>query len=170
MLFRTLNDALKRTLINTENGGGNQCHHKCKSVSTGFTYIEILIALAIVAVLFIPMMQLFSHAIYSVMVSGEDITAVNLLRWEMEKVKNLNLTKAGIKKIGDLWTPKLDEPPLEMNNSKWRVLRRVSSGGDKSGTDTGNGPLEVRIEVYRADNLNKPVASAATLIEDNIWI
>ena len=129
--------------------------------SRGFTFIEILIALVVIAVLFIPMIQLFSNAIYSVTVSGEEITAVNLARWEMERVKNLNVTKSGLKEIGDLWTPKLDEPPLEMNQAKWRVLRRVSSGTD---------PLEVRVEVYRSDNLKKPVASVATLVEDSIWI
>lgn len=129
--------------------------------SRGFTFIEILIALAVIAVLFIPMIQLFSSAMYSVTVSGEGITAVNLARWEMEQVKNLNLTKAGFKKIGDLWTPKLEEAPLEMNQAKWRVLRRILPDTD---------PLEIRVEVYRNDNLNKPVATVTTLVEDSIWI
>lgn len=129
--------------------------------SRGFTFIEILIALAVIAVLFIPMIQLFSSAMYSVTVSGEGITAVNLARWEMEQVKNLNLTKAGFKKIGDLWTPKLKEAPLEMNQAKWRVLRRILPDTD---------PLEIRVEVYRNDNLNKPVATVTTLVEDSIWI
>ena len=111
--------------------------------------------------LFIPMIQLFSSAIYSVTVSGEGITAVNLARWEMERVKNLNVTKAGLKKIGDLWTPTMDEPALEMNQAKWRVLRRVNPDTD---------PLEVNVEVYRSDNLKKPVATVATLVEDSIWI
>lgn len=126
----------------------------------GFTYIEILISLAVIAALFIPMTQLFSHAIYSVSVSGEGISAVNLCRWEMEKVKNLSVTKSGLKKIGDVWTPALDEPPLEMNQSKWRILRHINPDSD---------PLEVLVEVYRSDNLNKAIASAVTLIEDNIW-
>lgn len=126
----------------------------------GFTYIEILIALAVIAILFIPMIQLFSYAVYSVTVSGEGITAVNLARWEMERVKNLNATKAGLKKIGNVWTPKLEEPPLELNHAKWRVLRRVKAEGD---------PLEISVEVYRSDDLNKPVASSVTLIEDSIW-
>ena len=127
----------------------------------GFTFIEILIALVVIAVLFIPMIQLFSSAIYSVTVSGEGITSVNLARWEMERVKNLNVTKAGLVKIGNLWTPELAEPPLEMNQAKWRILRRVLPDTD---------PLEVDVEVYRNDNLNKPVVSVATLIEDSIWI
>lgn len=137
--------------------------------SKGFTYIEILIALAVVAVLFIPMMQLFSYAIYSVTVSGEKVTAVNLARWEMERVKNLNLSKAGLKKIGDFWTPKLEVPALEMNQAKWRILRRVSIAGGSEGNSQIE-PLEVRVEVYRADNLKEPIASVITLVEDSIWI
>lgn len=127
-----------------------------------FTYIEVLITLAVVGILFIPMMQLFTRGLYSVTVSSDMITAVNLARWELEKVKNLNITKNQLKNQGILWTPKLEEPPLEINKAKWRVLRRPKAGSD---------PLEVNVEVYTADGLEKkPVASLVTLIEDNIWI
>jgi len=142
-----------------------------KPLTAAFTFIEILIALVVIAVLFIPMIQLFSNAIYAVTVSGEGITAVNLARWEMERVKNLNLTKSGLKKIGDLWTPSLDEPALEINQAKWRILRRVSAEGESApGGDSNSGPLMVRVEVYRDDNLKKPMVSVSTLIEDSIWI
>lgn len=127
----------------------------------GFTYIEVLITLAVVAVLFIPMMQLFSHGLSSATTSGDMITAVNLARMEMEKLKNLNFTKAQIKKQGNLWRPKLEEPPLEINKGKWRILRHIKSE---------SGPLEVWIEAYTANELKKPIASLAILIEDNIWI
>lgn len=127
----------------------------------GFTYIEVLVTLAIVGVLFIPMMQLFSHALYSVTVSGDQITAVNLGRWEMEKVKNLNLTKLQFKKQADVWTPDLAGPALEMNAAKWRILRHINPQSD---------PLQIAVEVYLADNLKKPIVSLVTLLEDNIWI
>jgi len=121
-----------------------------------------MITLAIVAVLFIPMMQLFSHALYSTGVSGDMITAVNLSRWEMEKVKNLNLTKLQLKKEGDIWIPSLEEPPLEINKAKWRILRRINPESD---------PLQVDVEVFLADSLDQePVASLVTLIEDTVWI
>jgi len=127
----------------------------------GFTYIEILIALAVVAVLFVPMMQLFSHGLYSATVSGDTITAVNLTRWEMERVKNLNATKAQLKSEGDVWTPNLKEPPIELNRAKWRILRHIKQDSD---------PLEIDIYAYISDKLDKPVASLTTLIEDNIWL
>ncbi len=120
-----------------------------------------MITLAILAILFVPMMQLFSHALYSAADSGDLMTAINLVEVHMEKIKNLSLTKAQLKEKGDQWTPKLDEPPLEMNKAKWRVLSRFQPDTD---------PLEVNVEVYLADNLTKPVTSLATLIEDNLWL
>ena len=126
----------------------------------GFTYIEILITLAIIAVLFVPMMQLFSYGLYSVTISGDMITATNLARLEMEKLKNLNLTKKQFRTLGDQWVPKLEEPPLELNQSKWRIWTHFEPDSD---------PLEVSVRVYLATDTQKPVASLVTLIEDNIW-
>lgn len=129
--------------------------------SKGFTYIEVLITLAVVAILFIPMMQLFSHGLYSATVSSDMITAVNLGRWEMERVRNSNLTKSQLKTQGDVWTPELEEAPLEINKIKWRIFRHIKPDSD---------PLEISVQVFTADNLKKPLASLVTLIEDSIWI
>ena len=125
-----------------------------------FTYIEVLITLAMLGVLFVPMMQLFSHGLSSPAVSSDAITACHLARWEMERVKNLNLTTSQMKKQGDLWIPVLEELPLPMNNTKWRIRRHINLESD---------PLEVSVEVFRADNLQKPLASLVTLIGDSIW-
>lgn len=127
----------------------------------GFTYIEVLITLAVMAVLFIPMMQLFSHGLFSAAISGERISAVNLARSEMERIKNRNLTKEQLRKEGDAWIPALEEEPLEINNAKWRIQRRIYPGSD---------PVHVSVQVYLSDNLNKPLVSLDTLFEDNLWI
>lgn len=120
-----------------------------------------MITLAIMAVLFIPMMRLFSHGLYSATISGEMITAVNLGRWEMEMVRNLNLTKEQLRTLGSLWIPELKEPPLEINNSRWRILRNVK---------TESNPLQVDVEVYLEGDLKKPVVILTTLLEDSIWV
>ena len=125
-----------------------------------FTYIEILITLAIIAILFVPMMRLFSYGLYSVTISGDMITATNLARMQMEKIKNLNLTKKQFKQLGDQWEPKKEEPPLEVNQVKWRIWTHFEPDSD---------PLEVSVRVYLAENTEKPVASLVTLVEDNIW-
>ena len=137
-----------------------QAHSPRLTAQSSFTYIEVLITLAMLGILFVPMMQLFSYGLSSPAVSGDAITACHLARWEMEKVKNLNLTTAQLKKQGDLWMPSLEQPPLEINQKKWRVLRHINPASD---------PLEVYVEVFSADNLRKPLASLVTLIGDNIW-
>jgi len=126
----------------------------------GFTYIEVMITLAVLAVLFVPMMRLFSYGVGSSAITGEMITAVSLARWEMERVKNLNIATAGMQALGEVWTPAKDDPPLEMDNTKWRIVRRVS-GGD---------PLQVMVDVYLDGNMKKPVASLVTLLTDSVWV
>ena len=128
--------------------------------NSAFTYIEILITLAIIAILFVPMMRLFSYGLYSVTVSGDLITATNLARWEMEQLKNLSWTKNQFRTLGDQWNPKKEAPPMELNGSKWRVWTHFEPDSD---------PLQVTINVYLADNMQKPVAAVVTLIEDSIW-
>ena len=159
-----------RTLKNARHFSVNQRKYQrisaskllqCKSVARAFTYIEILITLAVMAVLFIPMMRLFTHGLFSASISGELISAVNLGRWEMERLKNLNLTKEQLKKEGDAWIPPLEEEPFEMNNAKWRIQRRINPESD---------PVEVSVRVFLADDLNKPAAALDTLFEDNLWI
>jgi len=127
---------------------------------SAFTYIELLIALAIIAVLFVPIMQLFSHSLYSVSHSQSLITATNLAKWGMERTKNLNVTKAQLKEIGDEVYPPAEQEPIEMNHAKWRIKRDVMENTD---------PLEVRVSVYRKDKLTKPIVTLVTLIEDMTW-
>jgi len=125
-----------------------------------FTYIELLVTLAIIAVLFVPIMQLFSHSLHSVSASQDLITATNLAKWEMERTKNLNVTKAQLKKMGDGIYPAQEEEPLEMNNAKWRIARDIMENSN---------PLEVRVHVYHDGEPDKPIITLVTLIEDMTW-
>lgn len=125
----------------------------------GFTYIELLVSLAILAILFVPMMQLYSQAMGASESSRELITAGFLARWEMERVKNLSLTKEQLRDVGDtLWPPE-DKDPWELNGSKWRIERKL-----KPGTD----PLEVSVLV-RKEGSKQKVVELVTLIEDMTW-
>jgi len=116
--------------------------------------------LAVVAVLFIPVSQLFNHSIYATADSVELITAMNLAKSEMERMINLNLSKTRLRETGNVYLPPLEEPPLAVNGVPWRIEREVIEGTD---------PLEVRIHVYQADELGKPVVSLVTLVEDLMW-
>lgn|SRR3989338_4824635 len=125
-----------------------------------FTYIELLVTLAIMAVLFVPVMQLFSHTLYATSLSRNLITAVNLAKWEMERIKNLNATQAQWKIMGDELYPPLDKNPMEMNGLKWRIRREII----KEST-----PLEVRVAVFQDTFMDKPVITLVTLLEDMTW-
>lgn len=138
-----------------------------------FTYIELLITLAVIAVLFVPIMQLFSNLLFSAQTSQDLITAVNLAKWQMERIKNLNVSKEQLKEMGDSLYPEPDKPPLEINAAKWRIKKEIVKNSD---------PLEVRVSVYYDTVQNKsignqspafledkPVVTLVTLIEDMFW-
>ncbi|MFH1855996.1 MAG: prepilin-type N-terminal cleavage/methylation domain-containing protein [Candidatus Omnitrophota bacterium] len=127
----------------------------------GFTFIELLIALAVLAILFVPVMQLFSQSLYFSSYSQEVMTAVNLAKWDMERMKNLNFTKEQLREADGSMYPDVEEPPLEMNGLKWRIEREIVKGSD---------PVEVRVSVYRSQTMDNPLISLVTLIEDMTWV
>ena len=126
----------------------------------GFTFIEILITLTVIGLLFVPVMQLFSNSLYSTSENLDRITAMNLAQSEMERTINLNMTKAQIKKIGTQIFPPLGEPPFDINKSLWRVQREVVEDSD---------PLEVSVKVFKESQPDKVLISLTTLIEDMMW-
>jgi len=105
-------------------------------------------------------MQLFSHSLYSTGASQELITATNLAKWEMERIKNLNVTEEQLKQLGNSIYPGSGKEPLEMNGLKWRIERIVVEESD---------PLEVRVRVYHDGRPENSVVTLVTLIEDTIW-
>lgn len=117
-------------------------------------------ALAVIAVLFIPVIQLFNHAIYATSDSKDIVSATHLARSEMEKIVNLNFTKTKLREMGDDIYPPLDKEPLVINQTRWRVKREVIQKSD---------PLEVRIRVYRDGDMKKEVVTLVTLVEDMMW-
>lgn len=131
-----------------------------KGFTAGFTFIEILITLTVIALLFVPVMQLFSNSMYSTAENLDRITAMNLAQSEMERTINLNRTKAQLKQDGTKVFPPLEEPPYAMNNGFWRVQREIVEDSD---------PLEVRIRVFKEGEPEKPMITLVTLVEDLMW-
>lgn len=128
----------------------------------GFTYTEVLIALAVMAALFVPMMQLFSHSLASSTATGQAVTALNLAKWQMERIKNLNYTISQLKEIGDIYFPPLNEPPLELNGQKWRIFTDIDPDSD---------PLKVEVSVFFNERFNeKPQVELVTLLADTTWL
>ncbi len=127
---------------------------------TGFSYIELLIAITIIGVCLIPIMRMFTASIEQVYATDEIMTALMVGRINMESLKNLTFTKEQILEIGNLYSPPLTEPPLKLNNMEWRTLREPIPGTD---------PLEIHIKVFKSDMLKKPVLEFVTLFEDLEW-
>ena len=86
-----------------------------------------------------PIMQLFSHSLHASTTSQDLITATSLARWEMERIKNLNVSKERLSGMGDSFYPPIYEEPIDLNDMLWRIKREIVEGSD---------PLEVRVHVY----------------------
>lgn len=125
----------------------------------GFTYVELLIAVSLIAVLFVPIMQLFSHAMEATTASRDLITAVSLARWEMERVRNLGVSTERLEEMGNVIWPALEEPPLKLNDRTWRISRVVKLGSE---------PLEVVVEVRR-DGEERVLTRLVVLLTDTFW-
>jgi prepilin-type N-terminal cleavage/methylation domain-containing protein len=141
--------------------------------NNAFTFIELLITLAVIAICFLPLMRLFSVSLEQAYQTSDLTTARYLAQEGMERVKNLGFTEAQLEAIGDVWEPALDKPPLELNGRYWRTLRKVVKGTD---------PLEIRIQVYQVTShqspghqvtshqvTSKPIVEVVTLVEDLDW-
>jgi prepilin-type N-terminal cleavage/methylation domain-containing protein len=139
----------------------------------GFTFVELLITLAVIAICFLPLMRMFSVSLEQAYQTSDLTTARYLAQEGMERVKNLGFTEAQLEDLGDVWEPALDKPPLELNGRYWRILRKIVKGTD---------PLEIRIQVYQVTShpstslgagqspvTSKPIVEVVTLVEDLDW-
>lgn len=129
-----------------------RCDHR-----GAFTYIEMLVVIALVALCFVPILHMFTLSMDEVQQYSDFGTGLQLGREAMEAVKNLRLTEAQLEAQGTVWIPPEKEPPLAMNGVSWKVKRYAVKNTD---------PLEVHVEVFRAENFERPVLEFVTLLED----
>ncbi len=134
------------------------CHHRTVSEG-GFSYVEILVTLALLGILFVPMMQLFSYAMDATTSSRDLLTALSLGRREMERVKNEGANLDKLRTAGNQTYPPAEEPPLKLNGRTWRVDRILKPNLE---------PLEVTVEVRR-DGESKPLVQLVTLLTETSW-
>ena len=123
----------------------------------GFTYIEMLVVVSLLALCFVPLLQMFAQSMDEVSQYSDLGTAIQLGREGMESVENLRFTEEQIESQGAVWMPPEKEPPYEINGKQWRIKRTVVSN---------TAPLEIHIEVFRQQNLSRSVIELVTLIED----
>ena len=116
----------------------------------GFTFVEILITLLILAVAVTPLMQLYATAVEQVSYTDDLRTALDLAREEVEKAKNLALTEEQIKQLGNVVSP-----PIRLNQSLWYTVRLINPTAS---------PLELQVLVYQNDFTSQPYVSLVTII------
>ncbi len=116
----------------------------------GFTFIEVLITLFILAVAVAPLMQLYATAVEQIGYTDDVSTALDLAREEIEKVKNLALTERQIKQMGNIISP-----PIRLQKRTWYTVRVV---------DPDLTPLEVQVYVYREKLNGPPVVQLMTIV------
>ena len=128
-----------------------------KEFDRGFTYIEMLIVVALVAICFVPLLHMFVSSLEEVSQYSEMGTATQLGREALERVKNYRLSESQLERLGTLWLPPESESPLVFNHKDWRIKQTAVRGTD---------PLEIHIGVFRAKDLKNPVIELTTLVED----
>ncbi len=123
----------------------------------GFSYLEILITIMLLGMFFLPVMQMLSSSVSHLAYVSEMNTALSLAREGMEKVRNLRLSENQLLERGDVYDPPLDQDPLELNGTHWRILQDVHEGTD---------PLEVHVQVFKEGAMDEPMVEVQTLIEE----
>ena len=116
----------------------------------GFTFVEILLTLVILAVAAVPMMRLYATAVEQVGTVDQIRTALDLGREEIEKIKNLALTEEQIKALGNVVSP-----PIFLNRTVWFTVRVV---------DPDATPLKVSVYVFRDSLAGRAVVNFVTVI------
>jgi prepilin-type N-terminal cleavage/methylation domain-containing protein len=139
---------------------------KRRKNNAGFTFVELLMALALISIVFIPVMNMLSVSLEQARVLSDLSTAKIIAQEEMEKIKNLNFTVEQLIKQGDQWSPPMNQPAITLNKSKWRALRHI---------EKSDGPLKVWVKVYKEGDLNqdlrltRPLIEFVTLCQDLNW-
>ena len=116
----------------------------------GFTFVEILITLAILSIAVLPLMRLFATAVEQSAYTDDLSTALALAREEVEKVKNLALTPEQIKQMGNVVNP-----PLQLQKTTWYTVRLV---------DPEAMPLEFQVYVYRGRLAGDPLVRLVAIV------
>ena len=122
----------------------------------GFTFVEIILAITVMAIAFMPILNLFTTAVEQINLTNELSTALNLGREGMEMVRNLNLPVDRLEQQQESYYPPHKSPPLLVNNIEWRI-HTVFHAGSR--------PLQVNVRVFREGG-DEPILELVTLFED----
>ena len=116
----------------------------------GFTFVEILITLAVLSIAVVPLMRLFATAVEQSAYTDDLSTALALAREEVEKMRNLALTPEQIKQMGNVVNP-----PVQLQKTTWYTVRVV---------DPEAMPIEMEVYVYRGRLGGDPMVRLVAIV------
>lgn len=131
-------------------------YRKPVRIRHAFTFIELMIAITLMAMAFFPVMSLFTTAIEHINLTSEMSTSLNLGREGMEMIRNLNLPVETLNEYPSYYYPPLKEEPILLNHKKWRIFTRIHKG---------TRPLQVDIQVI-SEPTKEVTLVLTTLFED----
>ena len=135
--------------------------------NSGYTYIELLIALTILGLMISPILMMFSGSYLAIKNAGNHSAAVNLCRQQMETVKSLGYNAAL-----DLYTTeKENSHNREDNIEGFKGFRRTTTASPFIISCTNNPDLEfelllIEIEVAWNEGENERKESLKSLLSD----
>ncbi|MDD4956931.1 MAG: type II secretion system protein [Candidatus Omnitrophica bacterium] len=137
---------------------------------SGFSLVEVVIALAVIAIAFVPLIEVYSVPFASLRATGEQTTAKYLAMLHLEMAKNRGDKEAIYNSgAGGYVFPAIGIPPESLNDNRWRTQFLVSL--PVGGVDDVV-MIEAKVYLITPDMLDSdplppdPVVSIFTYIED----
>jgi len=121
---------------------------------SGFSFVELMITIILMAMTLAPVMALFSVALEDVSMTSEISTAIHLGQEGMEMIRNMKISV--VRDLPSDYYPDLKEEALFINHHYWRIKRIIHS-------DTY--PLRVDIQVIQ-EPYDRVFLTLSTLLED----
>ena len=122
--------------------------------SGGYTFVEVTMAILLIGIIYVPLMESFAVGLRQMRLATAHQTAVDLAVEDLQKLELEGVTAAALRQAGST-----EQDPLEMNRIVW-VVRRTCVAGSQ--------PLEVHVQVFRRDELERPEYEIVTFLADEV--
>ena len=122
----------------------------------GYTFIELIAAIALIAIVFVPMMEMFHQGLVNMREAGVRRTAIDLAGEELALLEMADLTVEQMAREGSR-----SRPVQVIDNSPWAVRWEFRFVDHQP-------PLEIRIKVYRQGRTEKPEFELVTFKAETV--